>query len=60
MANATVVDFGGDNQRELETSGDESSSLHQVEGTFAPIFRNGWHPAGTRLKRGKHTRTESM
>ena len=29
-------DFGGDNQRELETSGDKSCSLHQLEGTFAP------------------------
>ena len=25
------IDFGGDNQRELETSGDKSCPLHQVE-----------------------------
>ena len=33
MSNATIeiIDFGGDNQRELETSGDTSCSLHQVE-----------------------------
>ena len=38
MSNATIeiIDFGGDNQRELETSGDKSCSLHQVEGTFVP------------------------
>ena len=37
MSNATIeiIDFGGDNQRELETSGDRSCPLHQVEGTFA-------------------------
>jgi len=37
MSNATIeiIDFGGDNQRELETSGDKSCSLHQIEGTFA-------------------------
>ena len=33
MSNATIeiIDFGGDNQRELETSGDKSCSLHRVE-----------------------------
>ena len=37
MSNATIeiIDFGGDNQRGLETSGDKSCLLHQVEGTFA-------------------------
>ena len=38
VSNATIeiIDFGGVNQRELETSGDKSCSLHQVEGTFVP------------------------
>ena len=33
MSNATIeiIAFGGDNQRELETSGDTLCSLHQVE-----------------------------
>ena len=26
-----IIDFGGHNQRELETSGDKSFALHQVE-----------------------------
>ena len=57
MPNATIeiIDFGSDNQRELETSGDKSCSLHQEEGTFVPIFKRRWHPARTRLKRGKNT-----
>ena len=33
MSNATIeiIDFGRDNQRELETSWDKSCSLHRVE-----------------------------
>ena len=33
MSNATIeiIAFGGHNQRELETNGDKSCSLHQVE-----------------------------
>ena len=61
MPNATleIIDFGSDNQRELETSGDKSCSLHQVEGTFVPIFQRKMHPARTPLKRGKNTRRTS-
>ena len=38
MSNAVIeiIEFGGDNQRELETSGDKLCPLHHVEGTFVP------------------------